>query len=149
MPHPQLLDTQVWTAPPNLRSDYPGDPMRFLGMRLLTQYHAANEETHKLLQKQSEFDWPHVACLTLGWSFGQMMSSVCHAELHHVQLELRSAKHPKLPLSSAFPSRLRLHLTDPQLRTVSASVRRAQPPPQNSRRRILARPNSKISSSHS
>ncbi|CAE7558955.1 iscS [Symbiodinium pilosum] len=55
------------------------DPMRFLGMRLLTQYHAANEETHKLFQKQSEFDW--------------------------------FAKHPKRPLSSAFPSRLRLHLT--------------------------------------
>eukprot|EP00439_Symbiodinium_sp_Y106_P075770 s60_g15.t1 len=36
------------------------DPLRFLGMRLLTQYHPANEATQQLFQKFTEFDWPHV-----------------------------------------------------------------------------------------
>ena len=111
MPHPQLLDTQVWTAPPNLRSDYPGDPMRFLGMRLLTQYHAANEETHKLFQKQSEFDWPHVACLTLGWSFGQVrqayeLSLPCRAAAYAVGAKVCEASKAALEqcLSQPAPS---------------------------------------------
>ena len=50
----------------------PGDPLRFLGMRLLTQYHGTNEETLKLFQKFAEFDWPHAAWMHLSFRMLQL-----------------------------------------------------------------------------